>query len=154
MNLGIIGNITFYFSVSKRGFIREDRRNNYMDATISPGGPASNAAYLLAQYGNNVDLYGEIGNDIFGSFIYNQMEKENINLNHVSINDKKTTPFSFIINNEIYGTRTICAVRDPKDYNNAKINNINYEKKYDYILTDGKFYEESIRLMENNPSAI
>ena len=153
MKIACIGNITFDYNVSKNSFIREDRRNNFKEFTLTPGGPASNAAYLLANYGNNVDLYGEIGNVIFGEYVYKQMQKENINLNHVSINDEKTTPFSFIINNEMYNTRTICTVRDPKDYNEAQIKNINYEKKYDYILTDGKYYEESIRLMENNPSA-
>ena len=153
MKIGIMGNITFDYNVSKKGFIREDRRSNFKGATISPGGPASNAAYLLAHYGNHVDIYGELGNDIFGNYIYNQMEKENINLSHVSINDNKTTPFSFIINNETHNTRTICTTRDPKDYDKATIKNITYEKDYDYILIDGKYYEESIRLLENNPSA-
>ena len=154
MKLGVIGNITFDFNVGRKGFIREDRRNSFVDSTISPGGPASNAAYLLSHYGNYVDLYGEIGNDAFGDFVYKQMEKENVNIKHISINEEKATPFSFIINNEIDKTRTICTVRDPKDYKEATIKNINYEKDYDYILTDGKYYEESIRLIESNPSAI
>ena len=41
------------------------------------------------------------------------------------------------------------------DENNIEnfLEDIEYEKGYDYILTDGKYYEESIQLMEKNSQA-
>jgi len=153
MKIVCIGNITYDFSVSMEGFIKEGTRNNFSDATICPGGPACNAAYLLAKYENSVDLYGKVGKDPTGHFIYNKLLDENINIKHVDITDNVTTPYSFIINNELNSTRTICAVRSKEEFKRPIIENVEYDKDYDYILTDGKYFEESIRLMENNTSA-
>lgn len=153
MKAACLGNITTDVSVYKDGFIEEDRRNNFEGFNISPGGPASNAAYLLSKYGNNVDLYGQIGNDINGQIIYQQMQQENLNVKHISVSNNVMTPYSFIINNNLKSSRTICAVRSEKDYNNATIEKIEYENDYDYILIDGKYPEESMILLCKNPSA-
>ena len=62
--------------------------------------------------------------------------------------------FSFIINNLLNSSRSICTIRDEKDFENPVIENINYEEKYDYILTDGKYPKETLELMKKNPNAI
>ena len=151
--IACLGNITYDFSVSKKGFIDENTRNNFTDVMACPGGPSANAAYVLSKFGNNVHLYGKIGKDEAGSFVYNQMLKENIDLTHVTVKDNYRTPYSFIINNTSNSSRTICTVRDKNDFNNPTIESIDYETDYDYILIDGKYTEESIKLMEKNSSA-
>ena len=94
MKIACIGNITYDYSVYKEGFIKEGLRNSFNNFSICPGGPASNAAYVLSKFGNNVSLYGQIGSDEQGQYIYNQMIKENINLSHVSISKEIMTPYS------------------------------------------------------------
>ena len=150
MKIACIGNITYDYSVYKEGFIEEGVRNSFNNVQISPGGPASNAAYVLSKFGSKVSLYGKIGNDESGKYIYNQMKKENIDLTHVSISNEFMTPYSFIINNLTNNTRTICTVRAKNDYGKSKIEDITYETGYNYILTDGKYYEESLKLIKEN----
>lgn len=154
MKIACIGNITYDYSVSKEGFIEEGIRNNFNNATMCPGGPASNAAYVISKFGNNVSLYGQIGNDEPGKYVYQQMRQEAIDISHVSISNNIMTPYSFIINNLTNSSRTICTIRTNKDFNKSKIDNIDYETDYNYILTDGKYYEESIELIKKNPSAV
>lgn len=64
------------------------------------------------------------------------------------------TPYSFIIINTKDNTRTICSIRTRSDYTNSKIENITYDTDYDYILTDGKYVNDSIELIKKNPQAI
>lgn len=154
MKIACIGNITYDYSVYKEGFIEEGVRNSFNNVQTSPGGPASNAAYVLSKFGSKVSLYGKIGNDESGKYIYNQMKKENIDLTHVSISNEFMTPYSFIINNLTNNTRTICTVRAKNDYGKSKIEDITYETGYNYILTDGKYYEESLKLIKENPQAV
>ena len=154
MKIACIGNATFDMTVSGDKFIKEGVRNSYTNATFTAGGPASNAASVISKFGGNVDFYGQIGNDVNGRFVYEEMLNENINLKHLKVNDKLLTPFSFIIINTSNNTRTICPVRSKVDFVKPNIEDFSYEKDYDYILTDGKYVDNSIKLIENNPNAI
>ena len=99
MKIACIGNATFDMTVSGDEFIKEGVRNSYTNATFTAGGPASNAASVIAKFGGNVDFYGQIGKDVNGEFVYKEMLSENINLKHLNVNNKLLTPFSFIIIN-------------------------------------------------------
>ena len=154
MKIACIGNATFDMTESGNKFIKEGVRNTYTNATFTAGGPASNAASVIAKFGCIVDFYGQIGNDVNGEFIYKEMLKENINLKHLKITDKLLTPFSFIIINTSNNTRTICPVRSKEDLIEPSIKEFSCEKDYNYILTDGKYVDNTIELIENNPNAI
>lgn len=154
MKIACIGNATFDMTVSGNKFIKEGVRNSYTNATFTAGGPASNAASVLGKYGSNVDFYGQIGNDTNGNFVYEEMLKENINLKHLNITNNSLTPFSFIINNTTNSTRTICSVRSEIDYLKSNIESIEYDNDYDYILTDGKYVDNTKELFGKNPKAI
>lgn len=154
MKIACIGNATFDMTVSGNEFIKEGVRNSYTNATFTAGGPASNAASVIGKFGGNVDFYGQIGKDVNGEFIYKEMLSENINLKHLKVTDKLLTPFSFIIINTFNNTRTICPVRSKEDLIKANIEEFSYEKDYDYILTDGKYVDNTIELIKNNPKAV
>lgn len=154
MKIACIGNATFDMTVSGNEFIKEGVRNSYTNATFTAGGPASNAASVIGKFGGNVDFYGQIGKDVNGEFIYKEMLSENINLKHLKVTDKLLTPFSFIIINTFNNTRTICPVRNKEDLIKANIEEFSYEKDYDYILTDGKYVDNTIELIKNNPKAV
>lgn len=154
MKIACIGNATFDMTVSGDKFIKEGVRNSYTNATFTAGGPASNAASVIGKFGGNVDFYGQIGNDVNREFVYKEMLSENINLKHLKVTDKLLTPFSFIIINTSNNTRTICPVRSKEDFIKPNIEEFSYEKDYDYILTDGKYVDNTIELIRNNPNAI
>ena len=82
------------------------------------------------------------------------MLSENIDLRHVNISNEVSTPFSFVMLNTSNSTRTIATVRSKDDLTNPKIGNVEYETGYDYILTDGKYVDNTIELIKNNPNAI
>lgn len=153
MRIACIGNAVYDITVSSDKPLVEGVRNSFKGAGFSAGGPASNAASVIARFGNEVDFYGRIGNDLNGQYVYNKMKSENINLDHLFISNEVMTPFSFVILNTSIDSRTICTVRDEIDYGTPVIGNVQYETGYDYILTDGKYVEESKTLMEKNPAA-
>ena len=148
-----LGNSTIDITVSSCKFIKEDERNNFVSYTMTPGGPGCNAASVIAKFGSCVDFYGRVGNDVYGQFIKQMLEKENIGINHLKISDTVRTPFSFIIINTSSATRTINTVRDQIDFTNPSIENFECETEYGFILTDGKYPKESIELIRNNPNA-
>ena len=153
MRIACIGNAVYDITVSSNKPLVEGVRNSFSGAGFTAGGPASNAASVIARYGSPVDFYGRVGNDLNGQYVYNKMQSENINLEHLYVSNEVMTPFSFVILNTSADTRTICTVRDEIDYGTPKIGNVQYETGYDYILTDGKYVEETIKLIEKNPNA-
>ena len=154
MKIACMGNTAYDCTVSGDTFLMEGVRNSFDNAIFSVGGPTSNAASVLAKFGNYVDFYGQIGNDENGKKVYKEMYRENINLNHLNISNDVITPFSFVIINTSDSTRTICSVRSKSDFKQAKIQTIEYENDYDFILTDGKYVQDAINLIEKNPQAI
>lgn len=157
MKIACIGNITFDYTVSSNKFIKEDYKSSFNDPTMTIGGPAFNAATVIHKFGADVDFYGKISNDIFGNYIIDKLKKENINIEHLykNTNSDTITPFSYIIVNTDRKTRTICSSRSSKDFLTPTIDNIEYkEKYYNYILTDGKYINETKELIKKNPNAI
>ena len=73
-------------------------------------------------------------------------------MGHVNKSNEIMTPQGFILITK--EKRTISSLRSPKDLNNPTIDNIRYGMDYDFILTDGKYAEESINLIKLNPKAI
>ena len=154
MKIASFGNSTFDTTVYGKEFIVENKRISFDYSTMTPGGPASNAASVIAKFGNPVDLYGRVGIDAYGSFIKKMLKEENINTRYLKESDKVSTPFSFIIINTTNGTRTINTIRSSVEYNNPKIEDFEYRTDYDFILVDGKYPEDSIELIDNNHDAI
>ncbi len=152
-NIAIIGNSTQDETISREGFIEEDRRNDFIGINYNSGGPAANAACVVSRFGGKVDFYGQIGNDPAGDFVYKQLQKENMNLDHLFKTDKVMTPVSHIIINTKDKTRTINTARSLSDYIYPQIFDFKCKTGYDFILTDGKYIDDSIALIKNNENA-
>ena len=152
MNTAIIGNIVRDTTIYSDEFIVEGEKHSFDNVSFITGGPASTAASVLARFHNTVDFYGQIGNDPEGEFVYNEMSREGINMNHVNKSNNMMTPQGFVIVTN--DKRTIVSLRSPKDLKHPTIDDIKYETGYDYILTDGKYVEESINLIKLNTNAI
>lgn len=61
-----------------------------------PGGGAANTASALARMGLSVTLYSEIGDDLPGTFLINELEKCHVDTSGVHISHSGTTPFTFV----------------------------------------------------------
>ena len=153
MRIACIGNAVYDLIISSDTFPKEDMRNNYRGIIYNVGGPASNAASVIAKFGGEVDFYGKVGNDEYGKRIISTMYNEGINIENLKISDSSSTPLSIIIINTSKATRTICTVKSEKDYIQPNIENLNYKNYYDFILTDGKYPEETKKLIKENPNA-
>ena len=114
------------------------------------GGSASNCAYLLSKWGMETYFAGIIGNDYYGEQIKKEYEKVGVNMKYLQVSDKYKTTSSYIIANTSIGTRTILTSRD-KD---IKMEPVDVDDKFDFILFDGYEKEYAMDLIKKNPDAI
>lgn len=95
MRIAVVGNINLDINArlteSKN---REEVRIN--DLVITPGGTAANTAIQLARLGNEVLLYGNIGNDIFGKHLMEELSKEGIDISGIKIPENSNTGMCFV----------------------------------------------------------
>ncbi len=152
MKIACIGNIVYDCTVKCEKFIEEGGKYSFNNAVFATGGPASTAASVLAKFGDNIDFYGQIGNDANGMVVYQEMFGEGINMKYVCKSNRIMTPFGFIIASNV--NRTINSVRSPEDFIEPKIDKFQFEDGYDFILTDGKYKKETQELIKANPNAI
>lgn len=148
--IACIGNITYDILAYTNDYPKENFRTNYDELIMGYGGPAANAATVISKFGNSVDFYGVLGNDNFSSLITNELNNTNIT-NKTIIKENFIPPLSYIIISKNNKTRTINSYRHTND-NNIKFNN--FESNYDYILTDGKYYDATLELFKKNKNAI
>lgn len=114
------------------------------------GGSASNCAYLLSKWGMETYFAGIIGNDFYGTKIKKEYDEVGVNTKYLQISDNFNTTSSYIIANTTEGTRTILTSRDK----NIKMDKVDIDEKFDFILFDGYEKELSLDLIEKNKDAI
>lgn len=114
------------------------------------GGSASNCAYLLSKWGMNTYFAGIIGNDYYGEKIVKEYEQVGVNTKYLQVSDKFSTTSSYIIANTSTGTRTILTSRD-KD---IKMEPVDIDDEFDFILFDGYEKDFSLELINKNPKAV
>lgn len=149
MRIICIGMASYDITIPVESYPVENTKNRIKELIECGGGPASNAAYLLGKWGENVSFLGVIGNDIQGYFIKKEFESANVNTKYLEINSSFKTPISHIVANTTEGTRTIFTYRKP-----MKMKPISLDFKPDIILMDGQEYEMSKKLIERYPEAI
>ena len=67
MDVLCVGHAAYDIIFSLNGFPREDRKYAVSEGCIEcGGGPAANAAYLLARWGLNAGFVGLAGKDVYG----------------------------------------------------------------------------------------
>lgn len=149
MRIICIGMASYDITIPVESYPEENTKNRISELIECGGGPASNAAYLLGKWGENVSFLGIIGNDIQGYFIKKEFESANVNTKYLEINPLEKTPISHIVANVTKGTRTIFTYRKPM---NMKPVSIDFNP--DIILMDGQEYEMSKKLIEKYPNTI
>lgn len=111
------------------------------------GGPAANAAYLNAMWGNETYLISRVGNDIFGDKVLSTLRDIGVNTDYINICEEDTS-ISAIVTNLENGNRTIF------NCPSSKLDiDFTYPKDVDVILVDGHELEASLKALEIFPKA-
>lgn len=145
-----IGHASYDITLPVEQFPIENTKNRIGEKIECGGGPACNAAYLLAKWGVDTSFAGVVGNDFYGNKIEEELRSIGIDLTYFEKDPNSRTTSSYIIANTTNGKRTILTSRDK---------NLHYHKKElldptDVIVVDGEELEASRTALKNNPKAI
>lgn len=127
--------------------IVENKKYRIYEKIECMGGPATNAAYLNALWGNKAYLMSRVGKDFFGKEIVEELEKVGVNTDYMK-KDGDETSVSTIISNVENGNRTIfnCPLKNTCE-------EFGYPENVDTILVDGHEKEASMKAIELYPNA-
>lgn len=150
MKILCVGHSAYDITTPLETFPLENTKNRVHERIECGGGPAGNAAYLLAKWGMDTYFAGIVGNDLYGKKIRDEFRMIGVNTDYLELSDKHTTTSSHIIANKSNGSRTILTYR-PSD---MKMTPVDIDFKPDIILIDGQEYEMSKKLINDYPDAI
>ncbi len=88
-------------------FPEEDRKYAVRNLLESPGGPACNAAFLLASWGVPVALVAAIGEDARGVALMEELRRWGVDSSRLRPDPGVRTPLSVVLVNAASGSRTI-----------------------------------------------
>lgn len=151
MKFVCIGHATYDTTLPMTKYPEENKKIRIPKKIECGGGPASNAAYLLAKWGMDTTFVGIVGNDFYGNNVIKEFNSIGVNTEYIEKNSDIATDSSYIISNLDNGTRTILTVKEktideliePVDIKDA-----------DVILVDGEHYKTSKQVLLDNPNAI
>lgn len=144
-----IGHATYDFTMSMKGYPKENTKYRVENAVECGGGPASNAAFLLSLWGVDTYFAGVVGNDENGKKIKEEFKKVNVNTRFLEVDSNNDTTMSFVLINAKNGSRTIFTKKSSGMKLTKEIN-----IKPDLILVDGEELEASKKVLLNNKNAI
>lgn len=150
MKIVCIGHSVYDITLPVDTFPEENKKLRIPNHIECGGGPASNAAYLLAKWGMDTSIVSIVGNDHYGNLIKQDYLDVGINIDYLELRDNRNTSSSYIIANKETGTRTIITSKDPQIRKLDKEVNI----QADVILIDGEHPETAYEVLEKNPNAI
>jgi sulfofructose kinase len=119
----------------------------------SGGGPAANAAWLLAQWGVPTALAAAVGQDEYGRRVVEELQKGGVDCRLVEQRADHATPVSAILSNRLNGSRTICNRKVPAG-SLALDRGIAAAMQPRVLLFDGHELEASLEAMKFFPAAV
>lgn len=151
MKIVCVGHATYDITLPVSEYPKENYKHRIEKKVECGGGPAANAAYLLAKWKEDVAFVGMVGNDYYGQTIIKELNIAGVNTEYIEKNSSTSTDTSYIISNNGNGTRTILtskikefpSLSNPVDITDAK-----------YILVDGEHSETAKEVILRNPKAI
>ena len=149
-----LGHTAYDISFILDEFPREDLKYSVSRGfSESGGGPAANAACLLARWGLRAGYAGLAGNDIYGGQIVKGLEEAGVNLALLQRPEGFDTPLSGIIINRSTGSRTLINRRDDK----APVP-VPPASRWDnlepqILLADGHYHELALEALGRFPKA-
>lgn len=128
----------------------ENRKYSMTPPIACGGGPAANAAYLIAKWGMECRYAGVVGNDPYGNQIQTELEAVGVDCTWLVKDPEGGTPYSFILANKSNGSRTLF---------NTKPGTRPLQLEWDdwmpdVILLDGHEVDASMAAMQRFPQAV
>lgn len=145
-----IGHSTYDITIPMPNYPVENIKYRIKNIVESGGGPANNAAYLLAKWEVKTYYAGSVGNDLYGNRIKKELTDGGVDTTYLEVKDNMRTSTSYIIANLENGSRTILG------HPNLDMicTNQNIALNPAVILVDGYHYELAKQTLINNPDAI
>src|SRR5437588_9333011 len=119
----------------------------------SGGGPAANAAWLLARWGVSTALASLLGDDDYGRRALSELQQAGVDCQLVELRHGHVTPVSFIISNRNTGSRTIINRKAPTETLEIPLEKLS-KIQPKLLLFDGHELQASHAAMKAFPSAI
>ena len=148
MKILCVGQASYDITIPVDEFPIENTKNHVDDIIGCGGGTASNPAFLLGKWGMDVAFAGTIGSDIYGKKIIRELLNAHVDTSYIETIEGDTT-ISYILVNKQNGSRTVF-----RNKNVNKLSDLTLDFIPDIILTDGKEYEQTLKLIEEFPNAI
>ncbi len=153
MDVLCIGHASYDVVLSLPQFPEEDHKFVLEEKTECGGGPAANASYLLAKWRVSTGFMGQVGQDVYGSRIVQELKEIGVDLHLLQVNDDNPTPYSAILVNVQNGSRTILNVRkSPMPM--ANVEKLNDALNPQVLLMDGHELGASLKALEMYPKAL
>ena len=95
------------------GHPEADRKYTAASSWESGGGPAANAAWLLARWGAACAFGGVLGEDLYGRRALQELEEAGVDTRLVEVRAAPPTPLSVLLIDRRTGTRTVVNRREP-----------------------------------------
>ena len=151
MKIVCVGHATYDITLPVNEYPKENYKHRIDKKVECGGGPAANAAYLLAKWKEDVAFVGMVGNDYYGQAIIKELNSVGVNTEYVEKNSSASTDTSYIISNNGNGSRTILTTKT-KEF--PSLSNPTDIVDAEYILVDGEHYETAKEVILRNPKAI
>ena len=103
-----VGHATYDTTLPVDKYPIENKKIRLSNKQECGGGPASNAAYLLAKWGCNVGFVGIVGNDYYGQCIMKEFNSIGVNTDYLEKKSGIKTDSSYIISNLEKNTQLNC----------------------------------------------
>jgi len=103
---------------------------------MCPGGSAANLSVAVARLGVSAGFIGRVGNDFFEQFLIKQLEKENVDISQLQVDDKVGTALLFVIVTE-NGERTMYTFRGANVLLSLEQVDMDYVRNADILHVSG-----------------
>ncbi len=148
-----IGHASYDLSMIVDSYPAENSKCETEELIEAGGGPAANAAWVLARWGVPTALAALVGDDSYGKRLREELKATSIDCRLVQSLPQHSTPVSFILVNRSDGSRTII---------NRKSTSKNLQLEVgdfagfapDLLLFDGHELEASLAALKAFPSAV
>ncbi len=149
MKVLCIGHSSYDISLQIDEYPEENTKHRFGNSVRCGGGPAGNAAFLLAKWGIDTTLATVVGADDFGEKLKKEYSEVNIGSTYIETSFDQPTSLSFVLVNKS-GSRTVFNVQGEF----TPLKKFNYDFVPDIVFTDGHDYGATTNAIAKFPQAI
>lgn len=148
-----IGNVCYDQSLYLDFYPEENSKSEISDILEAGGGPAANAAFLLAKWGASCAFSGLVGTDSYGVKIADEFKSVSVDISALEQRQDFVTSFSVILVNSQNGSRTIINRKQPKgQVDRTLLRSLRQPPRM--MLFDGHELETSLEAIRLFPEAV